>query len=117
MFAIETFIVFWISCKNPILNLEETHLNSRMSLLTLIIIGEGVISITKLVNRIVGRSGWTTWSLIHIFGVSTALVCLPGHYYYSVEFILIPNSSIFCGSRISIFLLDKRLAEFGSVCG
>ncbi|KZZ91906.1 Low temperature requirement A [Ascosphaera apis ARSEF 7405] len=71
MFAIETFIVFWISCKNPILNLEETHLNSRMSLLTLIIIGEGVISITN----------------------------------------------IFCGSRISIFLLDKRLGAFGSVCG
>ncbi|KAI5304289.1 hypothetical protein KEM56_006660 [Ascosphaera pollenicola] len=81
MFAIETFLIFWISLRSPVLNLEDTHLNTRMSLLTLIIIGEGVISITKLVNRIVGRSGWTTWSLIHIFGVSTALYLLWQSYF------------------------------------
>ncbi|KAI5290483.1 hypothetical protein KEM54_001407 [Ascosphaera aggregata] len=81
MFAFETFVVFWVSLKTPLLSLEDTHLNVRMSLLTLIIIGEGVISITKLVNSIVGRSGWTGYSLIHIFGVSTALYLLWQSYF------------------------------------
>ncbi|KAI5296430.1 hypothetical protein KEM52_002698 [Ascosphaera acerosa] len=81
MFAVEILFVFWVSLTTQSLSLEDTHVNVRMSLLTLIIIGEGVISVTKLVNRIVGRNGWTAYSLVHIFGVSTALYLLWQSYF------------------------------------
>jgi low temperature requirement protein LtrA len=74
LFAAETLVVMAVSGKTPGIRLEETHLNVRMGLLTLIIIGEGVISVTRIVNRTVGGGGWTRWSFVHILGVTTAVV-------------------------------------------
>jgi low temperature requirement protein LtrA len=70
----ETLVVMAISGRTPGIRLEETHLNVRMGLLTLIIVGEGVISVTRIVNRTVGGGGWTRWSFVHILGVTTAVV-------------------------------------------
>ncbi|GAB1212798.1 hypothetical protein ATERTT37_001945 [Aspergillus terreus] len=42
-----------------------------MGLLTLIMIGEGVISVTRIVNKTVRPAGWTKWSFVHILGVTT----------------------------------------------
>lgn len=74
LFAVETFVVMAVSGQTPGIHLEETHLNVRMGLLTLIIIGEGVISVTRIVKRTVGGGGWTRWSFVHILGVTTAVV-------------------------------------------
>jgi low temperature requirement protein LtrA len=64
----------WTSSQTPGIGLENNHLTIRMSLLTLIIVGEGVISITRIVNRTVGGGGWTRWSFVNIVGVTTAVV-------------------------------------------
>lgn len=73
-------MVMQVSRRTPGIGFGETHLNVRMGLLTLIIIGESVISITRLVNRTVGASGWTKWSFVHILGMTTAVVCSDPNY-------------------------------------
>ena len=65
-----------ISYATPGLGLQDTHLNVRMGLLTLIIIGEGVITVTRIVNKTVRPGGWTKWSFVHILGVTSNVVCL-----------------------------------------
>lgn len=74
LFALETIFVMGVSSQTPGIGFEDTHLNVRMGLLTLIIIGEGVISITRIINSTVGGGGWTRWSSIHILGVTTTVV-------------------------------------------
>ena len=64
------------SSATPGIGLQDTHLNTRMGLLTLIIIGEGVIAVTRIVNKTVGPGGWTKWSFVHILGVTTNVVWL-----------------------------------------
>lgn len=69
-------MVMGISGATPRIGLQDTHLNVRMGLLTLIIIGEGVITITRIVNKTVRPGGWTKWSFVHILGVTSNVVCL-----------------------------------------
>ncbi|OJD15533.1 hypothetical protein AJ78_04229 [Emergomyces pasteurianus Ep9510] len=81
IFAIETLVVMSVSSRTPGIGFEDTHLNVRMGLLTLIIIGEGVISVTRIVNQTVGSSGWTKWSFVHILGVTTGVYLLWQSYF------------------------------------
>ena len=74
LFAIEMWAVMGVSYFYPAIGFQETHLNVRMGLLTLIIIGEGVISVTRIVNKTVRPGGWTKWSFVHILGVTTNVV-------------------------------------------
>lgn len=76
LFWVEMWTVIATSCITPGIGFQETHLNVRMGLLTLIIIGEGVISVTRLVNKTVRPGGWTKWSFVHILGVTTNVVRL-----------------------------------------
>lgn len=64
-----------VSSYTPGIEIADTHLSDRMQLLTLIIIGESVISVTRIVNKIVAGGGWTLWSFVHILGVTTTVVC------------------------------------------
>lgn len=73
-------MVMGISGATPRIGLQDTHLNVRMGLLTLIIIGEGVITITRIVNKTVRPGGWTKWSFVHILGVTSNVVCLGWHF-------------------------------------
>ncbi|KAL4802957.1 nineteen complex-related protein 2-domain-containing protein [Aspergillus unguis] len=83
------FVLFWVemwtviatSCITPGIGFQETHLNVRMGLLTLIIIGEGVISVTRLVNKTVRPGGWTKWSFVHILGVTTNVYFIWQEYF------------------------------------
>lgn len=88
LFALEMWVVMGVSCVTPGIGLQDTHLNVRMGLLTLIIIGEGVIAITRIVNKTVRPGGWTKWSFVHILGVTTNVVC-------GVPFYLSPFSGMF----------------------
>lgn len=74
LFGLEMWIVMALSCLTPGIGFQDTHLNVRMGLLTLIIIGEGVISVTRIVNQTVRPGGWTKWSFVHILGVTTNVV-------------------------------------------
>ncbi|EFR02035.1 hypothetical protein MGYG_05037 [Nannizzia gypsea CBS 118893] len=79
-FAAETFVVMVKADQLPGIGFEDTHLNVRMGLLTLIIIGDGIISVTRIVNRTVGN-GWTRWSFVHIFGVTISVYLLWQSYF------------------------------------
>jgi low temperature requirement protein LtrA len=74
LFWVEMWMIIATSCITPGIGFQDTHLNVRMGLLTLIIIGEGVISVTRLVNKTVQPGGWTKWSFVHILGVTTNVV-------------------------------------------
>lgn len=74
LFAVEMWTVMGVSCISPAIGLQDTRLNVRMGLLTLIIIGEGVISVTRIVNKTVRPGGWTKWSFVHILGTTTNVV-------------------------------------------
>ncbi|KAJ5183710.1 hypothetical protein N7492_001326 [Penicillium capsulatum] len=76
LFGIEMWTVMGVSCAFPDIGFQDTHLNVRMGLLTLIIIGEGVIAITRIVNKTVRPGGWTKWSFVHILGVTTNVYLL-----------------------------------------
>ncbi|KAF2639187.1 hypothetical protein P280DRAFT_55916 [Massarina eburnea CBS 473.64] len=54
---VESIAVVGISCIYRMLSFKKTHLMERMSLLTLIVIGEGAIGTTKTVSRLMGKSG------------------------------------------------------------
>jgi low temperature requirement protein LtrA len=74
LFGAEMWTVTGLSLMYPDIGFKDTHLNTRMGLLTLIIIGEGVIAITRIVNKTVRPGGWTKWSFVHILGVTTNVV-------------------------------------------
>lgn len=78
VFGIELWTVMGISYAFTEIGFQDTHLNVRMGLLTLIIIGEGVIAITRIVNKTVRPGGWTKWSFVHILGVTTSVVSHSG---------------------------------------
>jgi hypothetical protein len=77
LFGLEALSIMYLSALSPGLDFEETHLNVRMALLTLIIMGEGVILLARTVNKMVGGGGWTKWSFIHILGVTSTVVSSP----------------------------------------
>ncbi|KAL6239321.1 hypothetical protein BDW75DRAFT_227221 [Aspergillus navahoensis] len=81
LFWIEMWTVFAASCITPDIGFQDTPLNVRMGLLTLIIIGEGVISVTRLVNKTVRPGGWTKWSFVHILGVTTNVYFIWQEYF------------------------------------
>ena len=74
LFGLELFMVAGFSLLYPDLGFQKTHLNTRMALLTLIIIGEGVIAVTRIENKTVRPGGWTKWSFVHILGVTSNVV-------------------------------------------
>ncbi|KAF2036067.1 hypothetical protein EK21DRAFT_106173 [Setomelanomma holmii] len=55
--TIEAVAVITISCCWRMLSFKKTHLMERMSLLTIIVIGEGAIGVTKTVSRLMGKHG------------------------------------------------------------
>ncbi|KAL2831815.1 nineteen complex-related protein 2-domain-containing protein [Aspergillus cavernicola] len=81
LFWVEMWTVITTSCFTPGIGFQDTHLNVRMGLLTLIIIGEGVISVTRIVNKTVRPGGWTKWSFVHILGVTTNVYFIWQEYF------------------------------------
>ncbi|PLB34381.1 uncharacterized protein BDW47DRAFT_120426 [Aspergillus candidus] len=66
LFGLETLLTMGISCSTPGIGFHETHLNVRMGLLTLIIIGEGVIAVTRIVNKTsLGQYSQQIWAQLH----------------------------------------------------
>jgi low temperature requirement protein LtrA len=55
--VLEAIVVIGVSCKWRSLSFKATHLVERLGLLTLIVIGEGAIGVTKTVSKIMGKNG------------------------------------------------------------
>ncbi|KAK4209741.1 bacterial low temperature requirement A protein-domain-containing protein [Rhypophila decipiens] len=55
--TLETIATIAISCSWRMLSFKKTHLIERMGLLTLIVIGEGAIGVTKTISRMMGKNG------------------------------------------------------------
>lgn len=74
--VIETISIIGISSVWRMLSFKKTHLMERMSLLTLIVIGEGAIGVTKTVSRVMGKSGLDVEGCTLVFCVILVLVSL-----------------------------------------
>ncbi|KAJ6006683.1 hypothetical protein N7451_004627 [Penicillium sp. IBT 35674x] len=139
LFGVEMWTVMGVSCGFPGIGFQDTYLNVRMGLLTLIIIGEGVIAVTRIVNKTVRPGGWTKWSFVHILGVTTNVYLLwqayfdlsPGrrlgrvaqqiwaqlHFPFHVALILLLEGSQILALTLDVTLKLKYLAQtFSFVC-
>ena len=64
-----------------IVSFEHTHLVERMGLLTLIVLGEGIIVMLKAINAIVKGVGWTGGLAgVVIAALSIIVSAIPLHY-------------------------------------
>ena len=54
---LESIATIAVSCIWRMLSFKKTHLVERMGLLTLIVIGEGAIGVTKTISRMMGKNG------------------------------------------------------------
>ncbi|KZM18786.1 uncharacterized protein EKO05_0006488 [Ascochyta rabiei] len=77
----EAVIVITISCFWRMLSFKKTHLMERMSLLTIIVIGEGAIGVTKTVGRIMGKSGLDSEGCFLVMCIIVILVLLWALYF------------------------------------
>jgi len=67
MAGIETIISVAFSLKWKVLSFYGTHLVSRMSLLTYIFMGEGIVTVLSAVSKIVlNANSWSTFPLLSV---------------------------------------------------
>jgi len=62
--VVEAIIVITISCLWRVVSFKYTHLIERIGLLTLIIMGEGIIGITRSISEIVNNTNIISANLI-----------------------------------------------------
>ncbi|KAF2654065.1 hypothetical protein K491DRAFT_717475 [Lophiostoma macrostomum CBS 122681] len=78
---VEGAVVIAISSFWKMLSFKKTHLMERMSLLTLIVIGEGAIGVTKTVSRMMGKGGLDVEGCFLIMCIIAMLVLLWALYF------------------------------------
>ncbi|KAI5844673.1 bacterial low temperature requirement A protein-domain-containing protein [Morchella snyderi] len=81
MAAFEVISVITTSSIWGCVSFKRTHLIERMGLLTLIILGEGIIVMLKAINTIVKGFGWT-WTTLGVVSSSIALIYLYWMFYF-----------------------------------
>ncbi|KAF5853819.1 hypothetical protein GGP41_006590 [Bipolaris sorokiniana] len=79
--VLEAILVIAISCFWRMLSFKKTHLMERMSLLTIIVIGEGAIGVTKTVSRIMGKHGLDVEGCFLIMCIIVVLVLVWALYF------------------------------------
>lgn len=77
---VEAVGVIVISCIWRMLSFKKTHLMERMSLLTIIVIGEGAIGVTKTVGRLMGKHGLDVEGSFLIMCIVVVLVSSSFHF-------------------------------------
>ncbi|KAF2116937.1 bacterial low temperature requirement A protein-domain-containing protein [Lophiotrema nucula] len=78
---VEAASIIAISSIWRMLSFKKTHLMERMSLLTLIVIGEGAIGVTKTVSRLMGKNGLDVEGCFLIMCIITVLVLIWALYF------------------------------------
>lgn len=76
---LEALFVVTISCNWRMLSFKKTHLMERMSLLTIIVIGEGAIGVTKTVGKLMSKQGLDLEGCFLIMCIIIILVSLSCH--------------------------------------
>lgn len=74
LMVLETIGVTTISSFWRMLSFKKTHLMDRMSLLTMIVIGEGAIGVTKTVSMMMGKNGLEVESCFLVMCIIGVLV-------------------------------------------
>ncbi|KAK3995164.1 bacterial low temperature requirement A protein-domain-containing protein [Cladorrhinum sp. PSN332] len=74
--AVESIAVIAISSVWRMLSFKKTHLVERMGLLTLIVIGEGAIGVTKTISRMMGKHGFDPEGSVMVLCIVLILVGL-----------------------------------------
>ena len=97
----ETASMTWVSCTwRKLLSFKGTHLVQRMSLLTLIILGEGAISLAKQC-QVIAEASTFQWTATNVGTVTSALLIL--YFLYMVYFDWIEEESYFGSIREQIW--------------
>ncbi|KAF1977924.1 hypothetical protein BU23DRAFT_499937 [Bimuria novae-zelandiae CBS 107.79] len=78
---VEAVAVITISSVWRMLSFKKTHLMERMSLLTLIVIGEGAIGVTKTVSRLMGKYGLEVEGCFLVMCIIVVLVLIWALYF------------------------------------
>ncbi|CAI6261960.1 unnamed protein product [Periconia digitata] len=81
MMVTEALGAIAVSCIWRMLSFKKTHLMERMSLLTLIVIGEGAIGVTKTVSRLMGKYGLDAEGCFLIMCIICSLVLIWALYF------------------------------------
>ncbi|KAI4657729.1 uncharacterized protein J4E78_006117 [Alternaria triticimaculans] len=79
--VLEAIAVVAISCFWRMMSFKKTHLMERMSLLTIIVIGEGAIGVTKTVSRMMGKHGLEVEGCFLIMCIIVVLVLIWALYF------------------------------------
>ncbi|KAI9774455.1 MAG: hypothetical protein M1835_006039 [Candelina submexicana] len=74
--VIEAIAVVGVSMRWRLLSFKHTHLTKRMGLLTLIILGEGIIGVTRTVNKVVLESTWNGQAFLQILVIAMTIYFL-----------------------------------------
>ncbi|OOF96356.1 hypothetical protein ASPCADRAFT_395953 [Aspergillus carbonarius ITEM 5010] len=112
LFGVEMWVVMGTSSATPGIGLQDTHLNTRMGLLTLIIIGEGVIAVTRIVNKTYFL--WQAYfdlSPRRILGKYSQQIWAQLHFPFHVALILLLEGSQILALSLDITLKLRYLAE------
>lgn len=92
---LETVAVIAIASCWRMLSFKKTHLAERMGLLTLIVIGEGAIGVTKTISRMMAKNGLDPEGSALVLCIVLILVSLP------VFFFFLALASFFFGRRLT----------------
>jgi len=79
---LETAATIAIASWWRVLSFKKTHLAERMGLLTLIVIGEGAIGVTKTISRMMGTKGLDPEGSALVLCIVLILVSSPPFYFY-----------------------------------
>lgn len=95
----ESIISITISCFWRMLSFKKTHLMERMSLLTIIVIGEGAIGVTKTVGRIMGKQ-MDVEGCFTIMCIIVILVSLLPYFYHPVSLLTLSCTGLSLGNLL-----------------
>jgi low temperature requirement protein LtrA len=79
--AIEAIAVVAVSSLWRVLSFKHTHLVERVGLLTLIIMGEGIIGMTKSVTYVAKYAAYTSSATIGVVVAAVSLIVGSRHFY------------------------------------
>ena len=103
--VLEAIIVFLSSSQWRVVSFKRTNLNERCGLLTLIILGEGIIVLTKSMNSVAKGENFSPAIIAQIISAVLIIVTLPPHsfpiYFFSREIatdILLYSISSICST-------------------
>ena len=92
--ALEAIVVFLSSSQWRVVSFKRTNLNERCGLLTLIILGEGIIVLTKAMNSVVKGENFSSAIIAQIISAVLIIVIYPSPPSPSLVLLFLPRISL-----------------------